>query len=154
MSKETSEPWFKSFVKSWELTSKLDSDHTWWLGLVMVRGSHLDLPGPSLPGKRWAGRVNKTWGGKRFPSKHQCNRRNWPEEKKKSICRTLTKEFIDALNAFLWEDCSRYCFWSIFTLVCTTYAACTWFPTGSGGAFRMQHIQFKGLNDLLPVINI
>ena len=29
MSKETDETQFKSFVKSWQLNSKLDSDHTW-----------------------------------------------------------------------------------------------------------------------------
>ena len=29
MSKETDETWFKSFVKSWRLTLKFDSDHTW-----------------------------------------------------------------------------------------------------------------------------
>ena len=32
MSKETDETWFKSFVKSWQLTLKLDSDPTWSRG--------------------------------------------------------------------------------------------------------------------------
>ena len=37
MSKETDETRFKSFFKSWQLTLKLDSDHTWWMDGLTCR---------------------------------------------------------------------------------------------------------------------
>ena len=68
MSKETDKTWFKSFIKSWQLTLKRYSDHTWRLPWADRRRSRM------TSGPRRRRRRSQKQPGKREPKREIYHR--------------------------------------------------------------------------------